>query len=53
MSVYNERLQDLGQRAAQLIDNAEDLDESTHDLVYLTVLAADFDYQVKTVASDS
>ncbi|WP_431955829.1 DMP19 family protein [Nocardia lijiangensis] len=47
MSVYNERLQQLGQRAAQLIDNAEDLDETTRDLVYLTVLAADFDYQVK------
>ncbi|MET8878283.1 hypothetical protein [Nocardia sp. NPDC004604] len=47
MSVYNEQLQHLGQRAAQLIDYAEDLDESTRDLVYLTVLAADFDYQVK------
>ncbi|MFE7802092.1 hypothetical protein [Nocardia sp. NPDC057440] len=47
MSVYNERLLDLGQRAAQLIDNVEDLDESIRDLLYLTVLAADFDYQVK------
>lgn len=47
MSVYNERLQRLGRRAAQLIDDAENLDESTRDLVYLTVLAADFDYQVK------
>lgn len=47
VSVYNERLQDLGQRAAQHIDNAENLDESTRDLVYLTVLAADFDYQLK------
>lgn len=47
VSVYNERLQRLGQRAAQLIEKAEDLDESTRDLVYLTVLAVDFDYQVK------
>lgn len=47
VSVYNERLQQLGQRAAELIDDAENLDESTRNLVYLAVLAADFDYQVK------
>ncbi|GAB2681584.1 DMP19 family protein [Nocardia goodfellowii] len=47
MDVYNERLQRLGARAAQRIENAEQLDDSTRDLAYTTVLAADFDYQVK------
>ncbi|WP_153345880.1 DMP19 family protein [Nocardia aurantia] len=46
MSVYHERLRGLGQRAAELIDDADRLDASDRDLVYLTVLAADFDYQV-------
>lgn len=47
MSVYNERLQHLGQRATQLIDTTEDLDESRYNFLYLTVVAAEFDYQVK------
>ncbi|MFE3024442.1 DMP19 family protein [Nocardia tengchongensis] len=47
MSVYNERLQLLGERAAQLFDEAEDLDESTRELAELVFLAAYFDYQVK------
>ncbi|MEV0358533.1 hypothetical protein AB0H71_21020 [Nocardia sp. NPDC050697] len=47
MSVYNERLQRLGQRAAELLENADELDEYRRDLAYLTLLAAEFDYQVK------
>ncbi|MFC8045974.1 DUF4375 domain-containing protein [Nocardia sp. NPDC057353] len=47
MSVYNERLQQLGLRAAELLENADELDEPRRDLAYLTVLAAHFDYQVK------
>jgi hypothetical protein len=52
VSVYNERLQQLGQRAAQLIDTTEDLDESRHNFLYLIVLAATFDYQVKNGGFD-
>ncbi|WP_067659015.1 DMP19 family protein [Nocardia harenae] len=47
MSVYNERLQRLAQRAAELLENADELEERRRDLAYLTVLAAHFDYQVK------
>ncbi|MBF6180871.1 DMP19 family protein [Nocardia otitidiscaviarum] len=47
MSVYNEQLQHLGQRAAQILDSPGDLDETIRDLAYLAVMAADFDYQVK------
>ncbi|NKY59909.1 DMP19 family protein [Nocardia flavorosea] len=46
MSVYNNRLQTLAQRARQLMADTEDLDESTWDLAHLTVLAARFDYEV-------
>lgn len=46
MSVYNERLQTLAERASQLIADTEDLDEPTWDLAHLTVLAALFDYEV-------
>ncbi|MGI5220836.1 DMP19 family protein [Nocardia sp. CA-290969] len=46
MSVYNDRLQTLAQRAQQLMADSDELDESTWDLAYLTVLAALFDYEV-------
>jgi hypothetical protein len=52
MSVYNERLQHLGERAADLLENPEGLDESTRHLAYLAVLAANFDYQVKNGGFD-
>ncbi|GED97076.1 DMP19 family protein [Gordonia crocea] len=47
MSTYDERLLDLGARASDIITEAADLDGDLRDLVYTTVLAADFEYQVK------
>ena len=46
MSVYNDRLQALAQRARQLMADSEALDKSTWDLAHVTVLAALFDYEV-------
>ncbi|GAB11319.1 hypothetical protein GOARA_067_00610 [Gordonia araii NBRC 100433] len=47
MSTYDERLLDLGARASEVIDDETNLDGDMHDLVYTTVLAANFEYQVK------
>ncbi|MGF6882621.1 hypothetical protein ABIA39_001563 [Nocardia sp. GAS34] len=47
MGVYNDRLQHMGQSAAQFLDTDPDLDEENYNLLYTIVLAADFDYQVK------
>lgn len=47
MGVYNDRLQHMGQSAAQFLSTDPDLDEENHNLLYTIVLAADFDYQVK------
>lgn len=47
MDLYDARLQQLAQRASNLMEHAADLDASLRDLVYLSVMAAYFDDQVK------
>ncbi|MGW4248151.1 DMP19 family protein [Nocardia sp. NPDC004722] len=47
MNVYNERLQQLGERATRRLEHSEALDDATRELAEITSLAAYFDYQVK------